>query len=704
MKFTGFIGPAYTLKSVSVDAQRCINLYPEKIESGNGKEGSIAYLKSTPGLELLLTVGAGPIRLTHVDSIGRILVVSGNALFRVARRADWTVNFRIYDSTGSLTVTQSTGVNTSTNELTFVISDKFTTGQKVRVASDTTLPAGLIAATDYWVIKISATLIKLASTLSNANAGTAVALVSTGTGIMTVTSQVPLTGDITGLLFDGTFNFTNDTFQKTAHGWYDGMLVYPYTEGTPLAAGLTVGTRYYVIRVDANYFKLATSLANVVAGTAINLTDVTGAWAATKMRTFARFSADDPTTAFQSADVLLQTTTGTIRAASMSLLGTGSDSTTLLVDSTNDYAVYNLESSLGLAFVTYGSGLYPTTIKASHVTWIDGYFIINENGTNRFWVSALQSLTINGLSFASSEGSPDIVMGLIANQRYLWVFNEKTTEVYANTGNADFPFERVGGGFVEMGCLAKHSIAKIDNTVFWLGRSEDGSGAVYAAKGITPERISTHAIEYAISTYASPSSATSYTYHDQGHNFFVLNFTEATWVFDLSTGLWHQRAYTTGAGALERQRGEVHAFDSASGLHLIGDRTSGKLYFYNNNYFKDDTDLITRLRASPHISSGLKRVFCSSFQLDMEVGVGLVSGQGSDPTVMLDFSNDGGNTWSSEAYALADAGSGQIGDFKKRVIWRRLGSFRDRIFRIKITDPVKVTLIGAEINVTEGQS
>ena len=110
MKFTGFIGPAYTLKSVSVDAQRCINLYPEKIESGNGKEGSIAYLKSTPGLELLLTVGAGPIRLTHVDSIGRILVVSGNKLYRVARRANWKIS--VANRTSSALIAQGTKVDT----------------------------------------------------------------------------------------------------------------------------------------------------------------------------------------------------------------------------------------------------------------------------------------------------------------------------------------------------------------------------------------------------------------------------------------------------------------------------------------------------------------------------------------------------------------------------------------------------------------
>lgn len=340
---------------------------------------------------------------------------------------------------------------------------------------------------------------------------------------------------------------------------------------------------------------------------------------------------------------------------------------------------------------------------SSHIAWIDGYFILNEVGTNKFWISGLQDFNIDALNFSSSEGDPDVVMGLIANERTLCILNEETTEIYSDTGNSDFPFERIGGGFVEVGCLAKYSISKIDGNVLWLGRSKEGQGIVYSAKTLAPQRISTHAIEQAIAGYASPESAQAFCYQSKGHMFYVLNFDEATWVYDLSTGRWHERAYTND-GELERHRAGTHAFAKIEQLHIVGDYEDNRVYTLDDAIYTDDGDAITRLRSCPHLSApDLTRVFCSRFQLDMETGIGLDGGvQGSAPTVMLDFSDDGGHTWSSELWTLADAEAGAIGEYKTRVMWRRLGAFRDRVFRVKITDPVKVVLIGASLDLEPG--
>jgi hypothetical protein len=165
--------------------------------------------------------------------------------------------------------------------------------------------------------------------------------------------------------------------------------------------------------------------------------------------------------------------------------------------------------------------------------------------------------------------------------------------------------------------------------------------------------------------------------------------------------MWHERAYTN-SGTLERHRANTHAFADITGVHLVGDYVNGKVFTLNDDYYSDNTVEITRLRSSPHMGSGMKRIFCKSLQLDMEVGVGLVSGQGSDPQVMLDWSDDGGHTWSDEAWTSAGGQVGGIGEYSTRVLWRRLGSFRDRIFRFKITDPVKVTILDAEVDLELG--
>lgn len=341
----------------------------------------------------------------------------------------------------------------------------------------------------------------------------------------------------------------------------------------------------------------------------------------------------------------------------------------------------------------------PDFKAADKVVYQDGYFIFNESGTGKFFISDLNSILFDSLDFASAEGNPDKIVSIISDHRDLWLFGTQTTEVFFNSGNADFPFERINGAFIEHGCAAAFSVAKMNNSVFWLSRDDKGDGVVYMAKGYQPQRISTHAVEFAIRNYTNIENAIAFTYQQNGHYFYVLNFEEAftTWVYDTTTGLWHERVYTND-GNFERHRANCHAF--AYNKHIVGDYESNKIYEMTPNVFTDDGQEITRQRVSPHVSSGLKRVFYNSFQLDMEVGVGLDGiAQGEDPQAMLQFSDDGGHTWSNEKWVSF----GRIGKRLQRAIWRRLGYSRDRVFKITITDPVKVAIIGAELEVGNGE-
>lgn len=348
--------------------------------------------------------------------------------------------------------------------------------------------------------------------------------------------------------------------------------------------------------------------------------------------------------------------------------------------------------------LTFGSNTFAAItdedfVGADIVAFQDGYFIFNKPNSGQFYISGLNDTTIDELDFATSEGNPDNIVGHISVHRELWMFNEKTTEIFYNSGDADFPFARLEGGFIEFGCGARFSIAKMNNTVFWIGKNEAGTGIVYKAQGYQPQRISTHAVEQAIQGYADFSDATAFCYQQEGHNFYVLNFPSAdtTWVFDDTTGLWHERAFTND-GVLERHRANFYTF--GHDIHLVGDHETGKIYKLDPETYTDDGAAITRLRIAPHLTSGLKRVTFHKFQLDMETGVGIDgSGQGDNPQAMMEFSDDGGHTWSNEIWTSF----GAIGARNARAIWRRLGTSRDRVFSITITDPVKVVLIGAEM-------
>ena len=344
----------------------------------------------------------------------------------------------------------------------------------------------------------------------------------------------------------------------------------------------------------------------------------------------------------------------------------------------------------------------PDFAGADAVQFIDGYFVFNQPGTGKFQITQLYGTSIDGLDFATAEGAPDLLLSLLVDHRELWLFGETSTEVFFNSGNVDFPFERINGAFIEQGCAAKFSPAKMDNTVYWLTSDERGYGTVQRASGYQPQRVSTHAVEFAISQMPRIDDAVSYTYQQEGHSFYVLSFPTAqqTWVYDASTNLWHQRAWRDPSDNTLKQDRAVCQM-SFAGETIVGDHNNGNLYVLDLDYFTDNGDLIPRVRACGHLSDPDYRYqMFASMQVDMQVGVGLTVGQGSDPQAMLQWSDDGGHTWSNELWASI----GKVGERLRRVKWRRLGRSRDRIFRVTITDPIRVIMIGATAQASLGRS
>jgi hypothetical protein len=333
------------------------------------------------------------------------------------------------------------------------------------------------------------------------------------------------------------------------------------------------------------------------------------------------------------------------------------------------------------------------------VGYLDGYFVFSEPNSQRIWITALLDGTdIDGADVKSAEGNPDGVVAILSNFREIWVFGSNSIEVWYDTGNSDFPLQRIQGAYNELGCAAAFSVAKMDNGVFWLGQDARGKGVVYRANGYQGQRISTHAVEWQIQQYGNLSDAIGYTYQQDGHSFYVLVFPSAntTWVYDVATNAWHERAGWAN-GAFTRHRGNCQML--FNGEVVIGDYENGKIYAFDPDVYADDGQIqrwLRSWRALPTGQNSLKRTTHHSLQLDCESGVGLNTGQGSDPQIMLRWSDDGGHTWSNEHWA----GMGKIGEHYRRVFWRRLGmtlKLRDRVYEISGTDPVKVAIMGAEL-------
>jgi len=341
---------------------------------------------------------------------------------------------------------------------------------------------------------------------------------------------------------------------------------------------------------------------------------------------------------------------------------------------------------------------------AKTVGYLDGYFVFNEPSGQRIWVtSLLEGTNVDPLDFASAEGSPDGLVAVNINNREAWLFGTDSVEVWYDAGLADFPLARIQGAFSEVGCVAAYSIAKLDNSLFWLGTDARGQGIVYRTAGYNAQRVSTHAIEYAIAQYADISTAVAYSYQQEGHAFYVLSFDEATWVFDVATGAWHERAGFE-AGEFTRHRSNCQC--NFGGTIIVGDYENGNIYALDLDVYADNGAIqkwLRSWRAIPTNENNLKRTAHHALQLDCESGVGLdaVDAMGGmmKPRVMLRWSDDGGHTWSNEHWA----DMGQIGQFSRRVFWRRLGmtlKLRDRVYEVSGTDPVKVAILGAELQIS----
>jgi len=358
-----------------------------------------------------------------------------------------------------------------------------------------------------------------------------------------------------------------------------------------------------------------------------------------------------------------------------------------------DAFIYN--ETLG----TFAKVTDPDFPGAVTVAYLDGYFVFNQPNSQLLWVTQLLDGTqVDPLDFSSAEGSPDGIVAVIADHRELWVFGTDSTEVWYDAGLAGFPLTRIEGAFNEIGCVAAYSVAKLDNSLFWLGTDARGQGIVYRANGYTGARVSTHAVEWQIQQYATMSDAVAYTYQQDGHSFYVLNFPTAntTWVFDVATQVWHERAGLTG-GVFTRQRANNQC--NFGGTIVVGDFENANIYALDLNTFADngtEQRWLRSWRALPTGQNNLKRTAHHSLQLDCETGVGLNTGQGSDPQVMLRWSDDGGHTWSSEFWRSM----GAIGQYGYRTLWRRLGmttKLRDRVYEISGTDPVRLYIMGAEL-------
>lgn len=346
---------------------------------------------------------------------------------------------------------------------------------------------------------------------------------------------------------------------------------------------------------------------------------------------------------------------------------------------------------------------------SSTVVFKDGFFVFSAFDGSVFFNSALNNpLAYDGLDFGTAEINPDKITALHVNHNELYVIGEETIEVFQNIGGAGFPFQRIGGANIQKGSFSRFSPMEFDNTFVFLGGGLNEKTAVWRVSGSSSAvKISTSAIDHQIQKFTQDEIANAFSmvWAEHGNYFIAFTFTSSaipskTFVFDATTSalagqaVWHERQ----TGVVD-DRWRVNSIIQAFGKLLVGDSKDGRIGVLDPEALDEYGNPIFRRKDSQPFFNQGDSMFWADIELLMESGVGLTSGQGSDPQVRMSFSDNGARTFSSEF----SRSYGKIGEYTRRTVWRRQGQVvRDRVLRFITTEPVRSNILGLVGNLEGG--
>lgn len=386
----------------------------------------------------------------------------------------------------------------------------------------------------------------------------------------------------------------------------------------------------------------------------------------------------------------------------------GTGGSAVIVDGVN-YYLYNVAGQ------TLTTGNDPAWLGSNTVAFIDGWWIFQQPGTPKFYTNAQPySTAFDASLFNLKDAFSDNLVAVAESKEELWLPGEETTEIWYNAGGQYFPFQRLVGTLLQVGCGAVHSIARLSTEgqdgLMWFGRSDRGKNVFVRTQGLLANTVSTPAVSDEIATYTTTSDCIAYTYQDDTHEFYVASFPTAdrTWVYDASMPpdlAWTRRlSYDPYAAQFHRHRS--NCFMEFAGVRIVGDYQNGAIYQLTRAVQNDAGWPLYGRRRSPHIwnKETRGRVFMSSLQVDFKPGQGASSGLGANPTANLTISRDGGASLGS-AYAPAPTNTfpapiGAIGQTQNRTIWRKLGWSRDAVAQLDVIAPVNRDITGATLDAT----
>ncbi len=407
-----------------------------------------------------------------------------------------------------------------------------------------------------------------------------------------------------------------------------------------------------------------------------------------------------------SEPVLSMSSVGTLATSSgiVRIRDNGVGGLAVIVDGPNGYYyVYGAGGNVVGSIGTFTQITDSNWLGSNTVAFIDGWWIFNQPGTQLFYTNAAPySSAFNASYYAYKDSYSDNLMAVMESKEELWLLGEETTEIWYDAGGQYFPFQRLVGTMIHVGCKAALSVARFSvggqDGLIWLGRSDRGENIVVKSSGFSVQTVSTPAVSNALTQLNYTADAFGFTYEDSGHEFYVLTFPTAdvTWVYDGTMPpayAWTQRpSYDPFGQAFHRHR--ANAYMQFADMRVVGDYQNGTLYEWTRNAYSDAAWPLYAIRRSPYVwDPSRTRVFSASLQVEFSPGVGLNSGTWNNPQAKLRVSKDYGSTFGQPRLAPM----GAVGNYMNRCIWRQLGFSRATVAEISVIDPVKRDIVGATL-------
>lgn len=389
----------------------------------------------------------------------------------------------------------------------------------------------------------------------------------------------------------------------------------------------------------------------------------------------------------------LNTTTGVVNIAQ-------NNANQIFFEDQKDGWIYDITAN------TFEQIEFPDNFSPQSADFMDTYFITAQSGTNNFNISnQSDGTTWEADNFSQLQTRADNIVACVVLKRQLFIFGERTTEIWIDQGQLDFPFVRDNTILFEFGAASLGSIIQTVDLMFWLSRNDEGTSSIMMSDGGLPRAISTIDIDQEITDYDIVSDARGYVYKIDGHLFYSLNFPNAnykdpitgqfkrgkTWTYDISTNFWFNQ---------EMQNGDEYIVSSSA--YFNGDTYGGNskapiIYHMHGNLLTNDGEPINRTRITHRFNMPTyEQIMVNFLELDIVQGVGTTTGQGKNPTVELQVSYDGGTTYKKQKIGKISALGNSVGYRTK--FWK-LGINKDFVFKIICYDPIDLTIRGAAIDV-----